>query len=211
VGDTAGTAYLVHPEGGTGPGVLLLHSWWGLTPEVKRQCDALATAGFVVLAPDLLEGRRPETSAEAEVELAESDPNRTAALLLSSVVALRSQTDDPSGPVAVLGYSMGASWAMWLATRQPDSIRAVVIYYGTQDIDFSDLRAPVLGHFASDDVFDDEDTVAYMEAQLRLAGKTVTFHRYDGTTHWFAEADRDAYAPAAAALAWDRTLAFLSR
>lgn len=210
MGDSAGTAYLVHPDAGTGPGLLFLHSWWGLTAEVKRQCDELAADGFVVLAPDLMEGRRPETSAEAEVELAELDPNRTAALLLSSVVALRSQTDDPDGPVAVLGYSMGASWAMWLATRQPDSIRAVVIYYGTQDIDFSDLRAPVLGHFAADDPFADDNAVAYMEAQLRLAGKSVTFHRYENTTHWFAEADREAYVPTAASLAWGRTVSFLS-
>lgn len=205
----AGQAYLVRPEAGTGPGVLLLHSWWGLTPFFKALCDRLADEGFVVLAPDLSEGHRPETAAEAEVELAATDPNHTAALLLSSVVALRSQTDHPEGPVSVVGFSMGASWALWLATRQPDSVRSVVVYYGTQDIDFADLRAPVLGHFASSDDFVSDDELSFFEAQLRLLEKDVEIVRYPGTSHWFAEEDRDAYEPAAAGSAWSRTVDFL--
>jgi carboxymethylenebutenolidase len=208
---SAGSAYLVRPdtEDGTGPGVLVLHSWWGLTPMFRELCDRLADEGFVALAPDLLDGLRPETAAEAELELAEVDPNESAALILSSIVALRSQTDDPAGPVAVLGYSMGASWALWLATRQPDSVRSVVVYYGTQDIDFEDLTAPVLGHFAETDPFVSEDDVAYLEAQLRLLGKDVEIVRYPGTGHWFAESDREAHDAAAADAAWARTLEFL--
>jgi len=201
----------VRPEGDVGPGVLLLHSWWGLTPAFKDQADRLADAGFVVLAPDLLAGRRPQTSAEAELELAEVDPNETAALVLASIVALRSQTDDPDGPVAVVGYSMGASWALWVATRQPDSIRAAVAYYGTQDIDFAALEAPVLGHYAEVDDFVSEDDLVFMEAQLRLLDKDVTIWRYPGTEHWFAEIGADAYDGTAAELAWERTVEFLRR
>jgi carboxymethylenebutenolidase len=209
--ESAGTAYLVRPESGTGPGVLVLHAWWGLTPFFKGLCDRLADEGFVALAPDLLQGRRPETAAEAEVELAEVDPNESAALILSSIVALRSQTDDPEGPVAVVGFSMGASWALWLGTRQPDSVRAVVVYYGSQDIDFEDLQAPVLGHFADTDEFVSDDELRYLEAQLRLLDKDVEFVRYPGTGHWFAEADREAYDEDAADAAWKRTVEFLRR
>ena len=210
----AGQAYLVRPgdDGeGRGPGVLVLHSWWGLTPGIKDYCNRLADEGFVALAPDLLDGRRPETAAEAEVELAELDPNESAALILSSTVALRSQTDDPEGPIAVLGFSMGASWALWLGTRQPDSVRSVVVYYGSQDIDFAALRAPVLGHFAETDDFVSEDDLAFLEAQLRLLDKEVEIIRYPGTGHWFAESDREAYDEAAAEAAWARTLEFLRR
>ncbi|HKY13329.1 MAG TPA: dienelactone hydrolase family protein [Microthrixaceae bacterium] len=211
-GSPAGTAYLVRPDDGPGPGVLVLHSWWGLTPAVKELCNRLADEGFVALAPDLLEGRRPETAAEAEVELAGVDPNVTAALLLSSVVALRSQTGDPERPIAIIGYSMGGSWALWLAARQPESVDAVVVYYGSQDIDFADLRARVLGHFAEDDLLVTEDQRDEMLAHLLLLGREVDFHRYPGTSHWFAEPDHPegaAYDPDAAALAFERTLAFL--
>jgi len=209
--ESAGTAYLVRPESGTGPGVLVLHAWWGLTPFFKGVCDQLADEGFVALAPDLLGGRQPETAAEAELELAEVDPNESAALILSSTVALRSQTDDPDGPIAVIGFSMGASWALWLGTRQPDSVRSIVVYYGAQDMDFVDLRAPVLGHFAESDDFVSDDDLAFMEAQLRLLDKDVEFVRYPGTGHWFAESDREAHDEKAAEAAWDRTLEFLRR
>ena len=207
--ESAGTAYLVRPEGETGPGVLVLHAWWGLTPFFKGICDSLADAGFVALAPDLLGGRRPETAAEAELELAEVDPNESAALILSSTVALRSQTDDPDGPIAVLGFSMGASWALWLGTRQPESVRSVVVYYGAQDMDFTELQAPVLGHFADSDDFVSDDELLFLEAQLRLLDKDVEIVRYPGTSHWFAESDRDAFDEVAAAKAWERTLEFL--
>jgi carboxymethylenebutenolidase len=45
--------YLATPPGGKGPGVLVLHAWWGLNATFKGICDRLAEAGFVALAPDL--------------------------------------------------------------------------------------------------------------------------------------------------------------
>src|SRR5207247_9370533 len=97
----------------------VLHSWWGLTRGIKDFCNRLCDEGYVVVAPDLLGGFLPVTAAEAEVELAESDPNTTAALILSSTVALRPVTHDPTAPLGVIGFSMGASWALLAATRQP--------------------------------------------------------------------------------------------
>ena len=60
-GATGHRAYLAVPEGGTGPGVLVLHAWWGLTPVFTGLCDRLAEAGFVALAPDLFEGQTAST------------------------------------------------------------------------------------------------------------------------------------------------------
>src|SRR5215469_428751 len=59
-------AYLAVPEGGSGPGVLVLHAWWGLTDVFKRVCDRLAEAGFVALAPDLYHGKTTASVEEAE-------------------------------------------------------------------------------------------------------------------------------------------------
>jgi carboxymethylenebutenolidase len=215
----AGNAYLVVPDDGPGHGVLVLHSWWGLTRGVKDLVESLADAGYTALAPDLLEGHLPTDADEARDVLADTDPNATAALVLSSVVALRAHCADPAGPVAVIGFSMGASWGLWLATRQPASVDAVVAYYGSQNIDFQALRAPVLGHFAEDDPLVSEDELVEMQAHLLLLDKHVEFHRYPGTSHWFAEADppvppaperADAEA-GARTLAAERTLDFLAR
>ena len=50
----AGSAYVVVPDVTPAPAVMVLHSWWGLNDDVRAVCDALAEAGFVAMAPDLL-------------------------------------------------------------------------------------------------------------------------------------------------------------
>ena len=183
----AGSAYLARPDGGVGPGVLLLHSWWGLTDAVKHRADSLAGAGFTVLAPSLLDGPDPADPVAATERLAAADTDATAGLILSSIVALRAHATDPEAPVAVVGQSMGASWALWVATRQPDSVAAVVAHYGTQEIDFADMRAAVMCHFAELDPLVSADAAAEMHAMLRLAGRDVEVTRHEGARHFFAE------------------------
>ena len=207
---SAGTGYVVAPDSGHGPGILVLHSWWGLTPYFRTVCDRLADAGFVALAPDLHGGdQTAATPDEAEALLAATDPNQTAGLVVSSLTALARMPATSDGPVGVLGFSMGASWALWPATPSPDQVAAVSPYYASQALAFEPMRAPVQGHFAAPDEFTPEDDVNYLEAQLRLVGRSVDFHRYAGTGHWFAEADRPpAHDPVAAELAWARTVDF---
>lgn len=208
---SAGSGYVVAPDAGGGPGVLVLHAWWGLTPFFRDVCDRLADEGFVALAPDLHgDGRTAETPDEAEALLASTDTNRVAGLVVSSISALRSMPATPPGPIAIVGYSMGASWAMWAATRFPDDVAAVSSFYGSQDIDFAPARARFQGHFAEHDELVSADERAYLEAQLRLSGHDPDFHDYPGTGHWFAESDRGAaFVPDAAERAWARTVAFL--
>ena len=197
------------PDSGEGPGVLVLHSWWGLTPFFKGVCDRLAEAGFVALAPDLFGGRTADTPDDAEALLGDSDMDAMAHLVRSSLFALAGMPATPEGPVGTLGFSMGASWALWLAGRIPDLVAATVAFYGTQNIDMTPATSAFLGHFAESDPYVDDDERTLLEADLHVLDKDVEFHDYPGTAHWFFETDRDAYDEAAATLAWDRTLAFL--
>ncbi|MEZ5382004.1 MAG: dienelactone hydrolase family protein [Microthrixaceae bacterium] len=208
----AGSAYLVHPEGGPGRGVLMLPSWRGLCHQAKAAANSLADAGFTVLVPDFFGGVVPADDAAGEALLAELDPNVAAGLVVSSVVALRAHSCDPDAPVGAVGFSSGGSFALWAATRNPDSVAAVVTYYGAQDIDFASLTAPVLGHFAEFDDLCTEDQRNEMAAHLLLLERDIDFHVYDGTWHFFAEdIDPSPAAAAAAARAWDRTVEFLRR
>ena len=47
-GGTA-SGYLVVPEGGSGPGVVVVQEWWGLDPSIKEVTERLGAAGFVAL------------------------------------------------------------------------------------------------------------------------------------------------------------------
>jgi carboxymethylenebutenolidase len=206
------TAYVVAPPSGHGPGVLVLHGWWGMTPFIRQLCDRLADQGFTVLAPDLFDGQTADAPDEAEALLASLDVDRAIEQLLATSATLRDLPITDDRPIGVVGLSMGASLGLWLATRAPDQVDAAVLYYGTQDIDFEPTRAAILGHFAEHDELVSDDDVALMEAHLRLLGKEVEFHRYADTGHWFIESDRPAaYDPGAAQIAWQRTVAFLQR
>jgi len=59
-------AYLAEPELGSGPRVLVLHAWWGLTDVFKQVCDRFAEAGFVALALDLYHCRTTASVEEAQ-------------------------------------------------------------------------------------------------------------------------------------------------
>lgn len=204
------SAYFVSPPSGPGPGVLLLHDWWGLTPFFRRTADRLSDLGFTVLAPDLAVGRTFDDPLLAQRHLAELDPDRLAGLTLASAGIVRGRSVDPERRIAVIGFSMGASLGLWASVRRPEDIGAVVAFYGVQSIDFDGASARYQVHLAEDDDLVPEDDAVFMEATMGLAGVDVQVHRYPGTRHFFFEPDRGTHDPAAAELAWDRTVAFLA-
>ena len=206
----AGTGYLAIPESGNGPGILVLHAWWGLNDFFKSVCDRLAEEGFVALAPDLLDGKVATSIDDAERQLADASPDELAHVTRSSLWTLREMPMTPDSPLGVMGFSMGASMALWLSARAPEDVAATTVFYGGQDIDFASSRSAYLGHFTEPgaDPYVDDDGLALLEAELNLDGLDVTFHRYPGTSHWFFESDRPEHDPAAAELAWARTVDF---
>jgi carboxymethylenebutenolidase len=206
--------FLAVPPSGEGPGVLVLHAWWGLNDTIKATCTRLAAAGFTAFAADLYHGKIADTIPGAEVLGSTIDANYQQARdeVAQAALFLSERT---GGSLAVVAFSLGGFFAVDLAAAHPELIRSVVLFYGTSGtmpIDHGRSKAAYLGHFAENDPYETQSNVDGLEASLKQAGRPVTFHRYPGTGHWFFEPDRtDAYDPAAASLAWDRTLAFLKR
>jgi carboxymethylenebutenolidase len=201
--------YLATPASGTGRPVLVLHAWWGLNHTIKALCDRLAAEGFVAFAPDLYDGKVTASIDEADPLSNVVFENRELAYAkLDNVVAFL--TDRAGGDIAVIGFSLGAFFALALASRAAEQIAKVVIFYGTGPDDFTASKAAFLGHFAENDPYEEREYIDALEQALKDAGRPVTFHHYPGTGHWFFEPDRaDAYNAGAASLAWERTLAFL--
>jgi carboxymethylenebutenolidase len=213
VGPNNNRAYLAVPESGIGAGVLVLHAWWGLTSVFTDVCDRLAADGFVALAPGLYPSGETTDSipeAEALVNKLFSNQDATEIAVLAAVDHLRGLPAVTDNPIGLVGYSLGASWALDLSITRTDDVGAVVVVYGTGGGDFSGARAAYQGHFAENDDFEPLEEVRALEAGIRAAGRDVEFHVYPGTGHWFVEPNRpDVYNAEAAALVWDRTLAFL--
>ncbi|CAG0947212.1 hypothetical protein ANRL1_03815 [Anaerolineae bacterium] len=203
--------FLAIPTAGTGPGVLVLHAWWGLNDTIKALCNRLAEAGFVAFAPDLYHGKVAATIAEAEVLSKALDANflQARAEVVEATRFLNERAGSADRGLAAIGFSLGASYALDISNTAPESIRAVVVFYGTWVEDLSHSHAAYLGHFAEHDPFEERASVDRLEEYLRRIGRPATFYHYPGTEHWFFEPDRPEYNQAAANLALERTLTFL--
>ncbi len=210
------SAYLAEPSHGSGPGVLVLHAWWGLTEPFRQVCDRLAEAGFVALAPDLYHGKTAATVEEAQALGAalDRDVERWRGDIAGAVQVLRQHEPtklvDGRGKLALVGFSLGGAYALDLSVTLAEEIAAVVTFYASYPgLDYSGAQAAYLCHFAEEDSFEPAESVAQMEQELQAAGRPATFYTYPGTTHWFFEENRPEYDAQAARLAWERTIQFL--
>jgi carboxymethylenebutenolidase len=205
-----GKGYLATPEKPRG-GVLVLHAWWGLNDFFKSFADKLASQGFVALAPDLYDGPVAKSVEEAKGLHSNVENERIKQIVLGATDYLGTDSLIPGRKIGVIGFSMGAAWSLSLSTLKPETVGAVVVFYGSWAIDFSKAQASFLGHFSPDDEWEPVADVRATEEKIRGAGKEVTFHFYPGTKHWFVEENRPVeYNRAASDLAWKRTLEFLN-
>jgi len=141
---------------GSGPGVLVIQEWWGLVPHIKDVADRYAAAGFTALAPDLYHGESASEPDGAGKMMMALNLEQAAKDLSGAIALLQQRTGRDK--VGVVGFCMGGGLALWLGTIAPDEVAAVVPYYGVipweaAQPDYSQLRAPVQGHYAEIDDF----------------------------------------------------------
>jgi carboxymethylenebutenolidase len=208
--------YLVEPApGSAAPGVVVVQEWWGLNDQIKGVADRLAKAGYRALVPDLYRGKLALEANEAEHLMKDLDFADAATQDIRGAVQYLKASG--SNRVAVTGFCMGGALTVLSVVFVPE-VDAAVIWYGyppLELVDASRIKVPLMGHWATDDDAFAIDGVDKLEQKLRDAGVTYTFHRYNAK-HAFANETADAqnlpflkYNPAAAGLAWKRTIVFL--
>jgi carboxymethylenebutenolidase len=222
--------FLAEPAESPCPGVVLIHDVWGLSDHTRDLTRRLAREGFAVLAVDLY--RR-----ESEVKIenpgawmrALSDPQALEDVQ-AAVDHLR------SGPAAgrkvgVVGFCMGGMYALMAACQCRD-LAAAVPFYGLlshrhgilhdeagldparkprEPLDYApSLRCPLLAFFGDRDEFVPLDDVHQLEARLARAKPPSQVVVVPDVGHAFLNDTRpDAYRPAEAQAAWQRSVAFL--
>jgi carboxymethylenebutenolidase len=120
-----------------------------------------------------------------------------------------------TGDVGTVGFCLGGGLSIWAAAANPKVGAAVTYYYVMPHgkPDFTNLDAPVLGHFGTDDDFIVVDDAKSLEQEIREAGNDVTFHYYEGAGHaFFNDTNRlGTHHPEHARNAWERTIDFFER
>jgi len=207
-------AYLVRPAeaGSKLPGVVVVHENRGLNPYIEDVTRRLGVAGFLALAPDELTpvGGYPGDDDKGRELQATLDPKKMIEDFVAAAVYLKSHPAC-TGKVGVIGFCYGGGVANTLAVRLPD-LAAAVPFYGSQPpaADVAKIKAPLLIHYAALDERINAGWPAY-EAALKANKITYTAYIYEGTNHGFHNDTTPRYDKAAAALAWDRTIEFLSK
>jgi carboxymethylenebutenolidase len=209
-GSTA-QGYLAPAAGGSGPGVIVIQEWWGLVDHIKAVADRFAAAGFTALAPDLYHGENTASPDEAGRLMMALKIDRAVQDLSGAIDYLAGHAAVSSQEVGCVGFCMGGQLALAAACSNLQ-VGAVVDFYGVHPnvtLDFSRLRAPILGLFAGRDGFVSPDVVQKLANDIRSAGKQIEVHSYPDADHAFFNDTRpDAYDESAARDAWQRTTGF---
>ena len=209
--------YLAQGEAGAkAPGVVVIQEWWGLNDQIKGVADTLAAAGYRALVPDLYRGKVALEANEAEHLMSNLDFGDAAGQDVCGAVQYLKGSG--SAKVGVTGFCMGGALTMLCAVNvaQADACVAWYGYPPLEYIDASKIQAPVMGHWAIEDVPFPIANVDEIETMFNDAGVRYEFHRYDAK-HAFANETADSknlpmlkYDPAAAKLAWQRTMDFFA-
>jgi carboxymethylenebutenolidase len=210
--------YLAEPAAAAGaPGIVVIQEWWGLNDQIRGVANKLAAAGYRALVPDLYRGRVALEAHEAEHLM--KDLNFGDAAGQDVRGAVQYLKGSGSQKVGVTGFCMGGALTLLSAVNVPET-DAAVIWYGYPPLEFVDatrIKAPLMGHWATDDAAFAITGVDTLEGKLRAAGVGYEFFRYD-CKHAFANETADSknlpflkYDPKAAELGWKRTMEFFVR
>ncbi|WP_363352015.1 dienelactone hydrolase family protein [Methylocystis echinoides] len=205
--------YLVKPAKTTGklPVILVVHENRGLNPHIEDIARRLATANFIVFAPDALAplGGYPGDEDKARELFQKLDQEKTRQDFIAAAKALEALPDS-NGKVGVVGFCYGGGIANFLATRLPE-LGAAVPFYGAQPKaeDVKNIKAPLLLHYAGVDDRINAGWPAY-EAALKDAKVDYQAFVYPGVQHGFNNDTTPRYDAAAAKLAWGRTIDFFN-
>ncbi len=211
-GGSEAHGYLALPASGSGPGVIVIQEWWGLTDHIAGIADRLAAEGFVALAPDLFGGSTAHDADEAGKLMAALPPEQGAKDLLGAVDYLKALPAVTGEQVGAVGFCMGGGFVLSLAGLAGDAIAAAVPFYGvgggTANLD--GITAAIQGHYGENDAFYAASAARELESELKGKGLDVDFHFYDaGHAFHNDENHLGTYDEEAAKTAWARTVAFL--
>ncbi len=218
--DGAFAAYIAKPKTSPAPAVVVLQELFGVNADIRKTCDELAEKGYIAVAPDLFWRQEPgvdlTVTSEADwqhgLRLYQAYDRDTGARDVKETIKAVAKLPECTGKVAVLGYCLGGLMVFLTAVRY--GVDAAVAYHGGDTEKYlgevDGLAAPLLMHLAEEDEFISKAAQAWIKAALAKKPNAAVYS-YPGQSHAFSRHGGAHYNAEAAALAHERTYAFLNR
>lgn len=197
------------PTGSPRGAVVVVQEIFGVNSHIRAVTDSYAAEGYLAIAPALLDrvrrnvelGYSAEDMQEGFGYVQQLKPEDTMRDLAAAMAVVKH-----AGRVGMVGFCWGGRTTYLAACELP--LACAVAYYGGRIAQLlpKTPRCPMMYHFGELDSHIPMSEVA----QIRAANPQGIFHLYPGAGHGFNCDQRDSYQPQAAALARERTLAFLA-
>jgi carboxymethylenebutenolidase len=192
--------FLALPEqSGPWPGVVVIHEGGGITPQLLRVCERLATEGYAAIAPDLFFRSGGSEAADFSTLIGALVPEEALADVTEAADTLRRLG---AARIGVTGFCMGGRYT-WYTAIHGHGFDAAVGFYGDGIAD--DLgapRCPTLLFFGGQDPY-----ISPAEID-RVAGHHPDTIVYPEASHGFMRDRSESYDETSALDAWARTLSF---
>ncbi len=210
-------SYVVTPDGGPAPGIVMVADVFGVGPSLKAICDELGEAGYAVSAPDFfwrtdlpgpleLGDERARERAQPRYDLIEKGIEDVA----DAANDLKSRPEC-NGKVAVAGFCYGGPYAYIGPARM--GLDAGFSYHGSAMQDWYDdiagIKAPVSIHFGTDDHAAPQEVLDQIQ-DAADGNDLLELHLYPDVKHGYTSRHAPAWDAAAYEASMTRTKEILN-
>jgi len=207
--DHAFAAYVAEPAGTPRGAIVVAPEVFGINTHIRAVADGFAADGYLAIAPALFD------RVERGYDTGYSPPEIQAGVAVMQKVDMNDAIRDvtaalervrPAGKVAIVGYCWGGTVA-WVAAARVPGLAGSIPYYGGGIPQYAAERplCPVMFQFGENDQSPKPE-----QARAVVAAHPGTTAHFYPAGHGFNCDHRGSYHTESAALARQRTLAFLA-
>ena len=189
--------YLAYDSGmkGKGPGILVVHEWWGLNDYARNRAKMLAQLGYTALAVDMYgegkQAKHPDDAGKFASEVMKNFDTAKARFTAAEDFLKKQPTVDP-GKIAAIGYCFGGGVVLNMA-REGADLKAVASFHGSlgavHPAQAGMVKAKIRVYTGADDKFVPAEAVEGFRKEMADANADVKIISYPGAVHSFTNPD----------------------